>query len=418
MFSNLVQALTAANRPATDVFLIHPLQLSRWLDEAWASAPSVPPIPGGSGRPFLGDAQILDALDLPHEPGRPTLALIAPSGIDVTAVDDWTRARIGPAGSVPVQNIWHHLIYAYLVESTGIFEVFTEVVRRLVVGESLGALSAASTKWLRATEELFFRDPPLFSIYGVVSEVRPYSRINRRVAYSKVFDLDLPHRVPEHVGGGSLGDGWKAGIGGATNVDFRAKWTELLRQVWMGLENRSNQNGPNPTDPAYVALLCTALRDMMQNRRRGGQLAREEFAYVSALNWFHETIRLPSSIVADLKVESSSEDGRLAQIASRVGMKSADRSRELLLLAEKVSTVLRAIEIGLFDTPAQAAALFTGTNQLTEDMNDIVNLWQSATGDRVKDRIVSTVSASPQPIRIPTPATNGSSNGSTNGARV
>ena len=74
------------------------------------------------------------------------------------------------------------------------------------------------------------------------------------------------------------------------NTDFRAKWTELLRQVWLGLKNNSNASGANPTDPAYVALLCKALQDMMNNRRKNGQLAREEFAYVTTLNWFDLTL--------------------------------------------------------------------------------------------------------------------------------
>ena len=33
--------------------------------------------------------------------------------------------------------LWHHLAYAYVLESTGIVEIFAEVVRRLVVGQTL-----------------------------------------------------------------------------------------------------------------------------------------------------------------------------------------------------------------------------------------------------------------------------------------
>ena len=41
------------------------------------------------------------------------------------------------------------------------------MVRRFGVGETLNTLSADGTRWVRATEELFFRDPPLFSICGI-----------------------------------------------------------------------------------------------------------------------------------------------------------------------------------------------------------------------------------------------------------
>jgi hypothetical protein len=37
-------------------------------------------------------------------------------------------------------------------------------------------------------------------------------------------------------------------------------------------------------------------------------------------------------------------------------------------------------------------------------MNRIIDLWQSATGDRVKDRASGT---RPQPVRLPTPASPG-----------
>ena len=70
------------------------------------------------------------------------------------------RGAVGPLqppGCGP--SVWDHLIYAYLVESTGALDVFAEVARRLVAGETLGVLRRESIVWLRNTEELFFRDP-------------------------------------------------------------------------------------------------------------------------------------------------------------------------------------------------------------------------------------------------------------------
>ena len=80
-----------------------------------------------------------------------------------------------------------------------------------------------------------------------------------------------------------------------------------------------------------------------------------------------------------------------------------------------MSSVLRAIELGLFDDPTAAATLFDATTALGGEMRDLINLWQSATGERVKDRPIGggTVSISgadrpaaapAEPLRIPTPA--------------
>jgi len=404
MFLSLAKLFADAGGTREQVFLVHPVQLSRWLDEAWAAARLVPELPVGSaslGAPFLGDDAIIGALDLPTQTPPPFLLA---SGISEADPDVWSDA-LGPDGGIGL--LWHHLAYAYLIESTGVAEVFGEVVRRLVVGETLGTLSVEGVRWLRATEELFFRDPPLFSIAGVVSEARPHARVSRRNAYWRMFGLDLPHAIPARAAGGGGRQDWKADVGLGVNADFRAKWSELLRQIWLGLENSANTSGSNPTDPSYVAFLCLALKDMLNNRRRGGLLAREEFAYVTVLSWFHLTLQTDTPIVRDLKAEATSPADRLSKIAQRVGMAPAARSRELFELAEPMSTVLRAIELGAFDDPTAASALFDSTDPLGVELRDIVNLWQSATGERVKDRPAGAagLSLSPQPLRIPSPAT-------------
>jgi hypothetical protein len=383
------------------VLLIHPIQLSRWLDEAWAGARQVPELPVGTASgltPFLGDDGIIDALDLPTQ----IPPFLVPSGIVEPDPENWTPV-LGPPRTGEVGLFWPHLVYAYLIESTGVVEILAEVVRRLVVGETLGTLSLEGAKWLRATEELFFRDPPLFSIGGMVSEARPDARASRRNAYWRMFGLDLPHPLRTPDGGGARQD-WKAHVGLGVNADFRPTWAELLRQVWLGLENNANTSGSNPTDPSYVALLCVAIKDMFNNRRRGGLLAREEFGYVTVLSWFHLTLQTDTPIVKDLKAEATSPADRLSMIAQRVGMAPAARSRELFQIAEPMSSVLRAIELGSFDDSTSASALFEEGTTLSTEMRDLIDLWQSATGERVKDRPSGTVTpVAAQPLRTPSP---------------
>ncbi len=400
MFLSLAKLYADGGGTRDQVLLLHPLQLSRWLEEAWAGARLVPELPIGSAStdaPFLGDDAVIGAHDLPTQ--VPT-ALLSPSGIVPPDTEQWTPV-LGPP-TTGIGLMWHHLSYAYLIESTGVSEIFLEVVRRMVVGETLGTLSIESTRWLRATEELFYRDPPLFSIGGIVSEARPHARVSRRNAYWRMFGMDLPHQPPASV---ASGQPWKADVGLGVNADFRTKWAELLRQVWMGLVNSENTSGTNPTDPSYVSFLCQAIRDMFNNRRQGGLLAREEFAYVTILSWFHLTLETDTPIVVDLKAEATSPGDRLAKIAQRVGMTPAARSREMFELAEPMSSVLRAIELGSFDDPIAASALFDGTSALGVEMRNVVNLWQSATGERVKDTPVDVgTKLGSQPLRIPTPS--------------
>jgi hypothetical protein len=427
MFLTLATEFASAGGIREDVFRVHPIQLSRWLDEAWQSAALVPGLPIGSaptGAPFLGDPAIVAALGQPVQ--LPAPALMAGSGIVPPQAREWQNDVAGPNGG-GIGLVWDHLIYSYLIESTGAFEIFAELVRRLVAGESLGALSIESTQWLRATEELFFRDPPLFSITGISSEARPFARITRRNAYWRMFGLDLPHPPPAATQG--EGVDWKAHTGGI-NTDFLAKWTELLRQVWMGLENVTNTSGAKPTDDSYIALLCEALQDMMNNRRLNGLLAREEFVHVTVLSWFHLTLQTDTPIVRDLKAEATGPADRLARLAARVGMRPAARSRELFDLAQPMSAVLRAIELGSFSAAANAATLYAAGTALAGDMRDLINQWQSATGTRVKDRMIGggtvSISGAPtapqpapaQPLRIPTPGAPAQSAPSMNGTGV
>lgn len=396
MFTTLARQFFASSQ--ADVFKLHPLQLSRWLDEVWAAAAHTHVLNSGGQFVPVFPADVIGAFDLPTQGG----GFIAPSGINPGGTFEWNGE---PAEFTCVPHPWHHLVYAYLLESTGIVEIFAEVVRRLLVGETLGALrTAEAAAWLRATEQLFFAPPAQFSVGAVISELRPHERLNRRNAYHRLLGMALPHEVPKpYEGSGPLAD-WRAHTG-AINADFPQKWNELLRQVWLGIENRRNDSGANPADPAYIALLCRAISDSMVNRRRAGALYREEFAYVSMHSWFHLTLTLPGvPVINELQVNANNPAEVLAGLAQKVGMTPAARSRELFDLAEPVATVLRGIEIGLFNTPEGAEALFTEGSPLANDMAEIINNWQSATGHRVKERPVgTTITGSGQPLRVPVP---------------
>lgn len=325
-------------------------------------------------------------------------------------------------------RIWHHLIYAYLIEATGAYDVMAEVSKRLVAGESLGTLRPESIVWLRNTEQLFFRDPPVFGIAALTSDLRPSRSINRRRAYWKMFGMDMPHLIPAGWPGSGEPQDWKAHTSPGVNIDFQDKLVELLRQVWIGLTNAGNTSGPNQADPAYIALLCEAIGDMLRGRRLNGRMADVEFFYVNTMSWFHLTLLSNTPIVEDLQAQGTAPEQRLANLAQKVGMRSAARSRELFQVSELLSMLLRAIELRAFDEAGQAELLYDPNTQLGQDMRQIVNLWQSATGRRIKDHEMTPTAQPSQPIRVPAPGlvanepteipVNGSARVMTNGVRT
>ncbi|MEJ2886323.1 hypothetical protein [Actinomycetospora aeridis] len=428
MFRTLARLLSVSpsDPPNADgLYTVHPLQLSRWLEEAWAQGgqanwPGFATGTQGLQEPTAITEETVRRIALPDEVNGGLLDALR-SGVDVPGEFSPAPARgIGGTLALP----WDHLIYAYLVESTGVAEVVREVVRRYVVGETLEAVSNTTYSWLRATEELFFRDPPLFAVTSTVSALRPEPVINRRNAYWRMFGMDLPHAPA-----GIDGQPWKTDVGPTANLGFTDVWVEFLRQVWLAIENDSNAVGANPTDSSYIAYLARTLQEMMGMRRRSGMLAREEFTYVTTMSWFHLLVETDNQVVADLQAgvgAIGNAADRLSRIAQRVGIAPPRRARELFELADLVSPILIFIEAGRFTDPGDAELLYRRGSSppvIRETMNRLIDLWQSATGQSLKDagvRVSTPAAPSSQPLRLPdtsspvspvSPGTTASSNG-------
>lgn len=376
--------------PPEKVFEIHPYQLSQWLEAAWNWNSTVgnwlgTGFPPGSP-PYLGDTGVITRLQLPDAPDPVLTMGFLRSGIP-QAASPIPGFTVPPA---PGQNLalplglpWEHAVYALIIESTGVYEILAEVTRRFVVGETLEPPGPGTQQWLRATEELFFRDPPLYHIAGITSQFRPDTRTSRRNLYWRLLGMDLPHPLPPSRSGADE-QPWKRDTAVA-NIRFHELWLGLLRQVWIGYENVTNTSGAKPTDDAYIGDLCRHLQQMLTMRLLNGQLAREEFVAVSELSWFHLTVDFDSPLVTDLRAQGADPSERLVKIGERVGMKPSPRSWELFQLADLMSAVLRFIELGAFNSTANVPSLYTPGTALNTSMLQIISLWATATGDSVKD---------------------------------
>jgi hypothetical protein len=405
MYRYLASQFSPALPPET-LFLVHPLQLSRWLEAAWLAAPNVPVLgETTSSNQQLGSTTVVTDFGLP----RDLMKLLEP-GIDLT-----DPKHYAPPGEDVKPLLWDHVIYAFLIESTGIYEVIAQILSRIVRGETLGRLRPETLQWARATEELLFRHPPLFSINDVESELRPSQRVVWRNHVWRMFAFDLPHPLPGSstvAAGGEVP--WKLDVGNGVNTAFPERFNELLRQVWIGYENKVNQVGANATDAQYVGLLAQAIDDMLGNRRQSGLLAREELSYVAAMSWCHLTVETDTPVVQDLQATATSPEERLKKLAERVGMTPSPVAREQFELADLMSPFLWAIELGNFNPGRAPESLFLPNTPggppttLNIEVNRIIDLWQSATGTRLKTpapAVGLAPAARPpaQPMRTPTP---------------
>jgi hypothetical protein len=362
-FQEQDQASTPAELEASAarVFALHPLQIGRAVEEAY-SARDQAGIRGPFPSPSIPRAQLNELA----------------SGIGDMLPDVRGMYAARPAGPA---FLWEHLIYAYIIEQTRVYEIFERVLFEFLHGEVLEVASGPGQQWLRATEDLLYRDEPSFQIYALTSWIRPDIRATRRNAYWRMFGLDLDH------GKGSDAE-YPYEKAQAANLAFVATFEEFGREVWRGIENVVNTSGANPTDDAAIANLARELYDMLRVRRRAGNLSREEFVFVSMMSWLHLTVLFNSSIVVDLRCEATSPEQRLEKIAARVNMPAHPKSESYFMLAEPMARILVAVEMGLFNSPANAAALYSA-GPLRDDMMTVITHWSIATGRDLKARNVS-----------------------------
>jgi hypothetical protein len=368
---------------AARVFELHPLLVGRALEEAYAARDQ-----GSPRAPFPSPSIPLAILQRQLN-----------SGLDALLPD--VRDDIYPLGRAGLPFLWHHLIYSYLIEQTRVFEIFDRVLFEFLHGETLEVASGSGQTWLRSTEDLLYRDAPSFQIYALTSWVRPDIRASRRNAYWRLFGLDLDH-------GKGSDAAYAYHKAPASNSGFVGIFEEFSREVWRGIENVVNISGANPTDDAAIANLARQLYDMLRVRRRAGNLSREEFVFVSMMSWLHLTLLFDSPIVVDLKCEATSPEQRLEKIGARVSMPAHPKSESYFKLAEPLSRILIAVETGLFNSPANAAALYA-PGPLRDDMMTVITHWSIATGRDLKARKVAmsptgAVPSNGQPPSAPIPA--------------
>jgi len=376
MFRALAKA--AVPNAAQVLVSLHPAEMTALLEQAWNLRVHLPSNPTGhpdhrSDTPGLAIPQIPLPVLIP-----PSLAGANPDpAAPFTKV--LTDTLVGSTTTPPGVR-WDHLIYAYMIENTRIAEIFRRVVDEFVHGEKFGAAREDTQGWLRNTEELFFRDPPPFSITTLTSYIRPDVATMGRQAYYRMFGMDLNHGKDDN----SLYPYVKVA---AANKEFVTTFEELLRETWIGFINRSTTSGANPTDDAKLADLARKLNSMLMDRRRFGNLSREEFYLVAKMSWFHMTVEntnLP--IIRDLRAEGSSPEQVLFKIAQMVGLPANGLAYHYFQIADSISAVLNAIETGTLQTPSAARAFYDPTppNQLADFMNNIIVNWSAITGHDVK----------------------------------
>ena len=377
MFRQLATVLTNATTDGRKaLFDTHPVELAQLLESAFEDGRDLVPADSPPTEAPLGHPDNRSDVD-------PFLRVL-------TLNADASERRRVVNTTIP-RFTWDHLIYAYMIENTRIYEIFRRVLFELLHGEKLGTPLPDAQRWLRTTEALFYKESTPFQITSITSDIRKDLRSTSRNAYQRMFGMDLNH-------GDEDGKPYPYVKAGAANGEFVATFEEFLREVWVGITYVTATSSSNPTDDSKISELAEKLHDMLRSRRQNGNLSREEFALVSMMSWFHMTVEFDSPIVVTLRAEATGLEQRLFKIAERVGLPAHGLSKNFFDIAEPMSALLIDIERGLFNDAAAARTLYTSNlsggspptvNPIEKRLRTIITHWTAITGRDVKARKVA-----------------------------
>lgn len=399
MFRQLVMGGNLQNN-INSLFVYHPLQISAIAEAVWlgrsnagtsatsSSFASWPPqliyevlnqsVYSGYKWKSPGSPIGLDQLMPPGGSFVDPLSQPEISSLNLSSTTSWTPSK---------WTNWDHLIYAYVIENTRIFEIFMKVLEKYMSGEELETPSPQSQLFWRNLEFLVFGDAMPSMVWTTSSRMRRDEIANRLTAYYWMFGIDLSH-APE------LATRHPYQKPAAANRDFIPTFEAFGREVWRGIVNAKNTSGANDTDPAVIATLAKRLFDMMATRRLNGNLSREEFRAVAVMSFLDLAVRFDSPPVVDLKATASSPEMRLQKIAERVGMTAHPKSKPFFDLAAPFSVLLQQIESMKLNTTAGAQLLYTQTppNPVSRNAETVIDQYTLATGRDLKSQAVTLVS--------------------------
>jgi hypothetical protein len=297
-------------------------------------------------------------------------------------------------GAVDKPLMLHHLIYAYLIESTGIYEIFRKVLETYNFGEDqLDAPARPSQQFWRNTEYVAYSNPLPTTVWNLLGTTRSDETALRRLVYWRMFGADILH-----FGDSSHCASYPKPV--LANVDFFSTFEAFLGQVWRGITNRKNFVGMNNTSISAIAELACQLNHALLTRRQHGNLSREEFRSVMVMEWLHTATRFPP-VISELLASGQGSEQTLFKIAARVGMEAHPKSKQLFELAPPCSALLTCIEKGTFND-CKGVHLLLNHDPLYCLVDEVITLYEIAFGRNLRDAPLSLSgqSGANQPLAI------------------
>jgi hypothetical protein len=396
---DMFRQLVTGNPPSPNIqqninslFVYHPLQISALVETFWLNRLNAGTLDTPS--PFIPWSPKIsyDILNAPFFPGYtwPTTGAPTPLPPPPGYISPLQQPGILHTwdGTTSIPNNmqstnWDHLIYAYIIENTRIFEIFSKVLEMYMIGEQLEIPSPASQSFWRNLEFMIYGGAVPSMVWTTSSRLRRDEVADRLTSYYWMLGFDLSHA-------GELAAQHPYQKPAAANRDFAHTFESFAAEVWRGIVNVKNSSGANDTDSTVIATLARRIYDMMATRRINDNIARQEFRAVTIMSYIHLAVLYDSPAVVDLKATASSPEMRLQKIAERVGMKPHTKSKAFFDLAGPFSVLMQMIETGQFNEALGAQALYIDPTALAaQTAETVIDQYSLATGHDLKAQAIA-----------------------------
>ncbi|MDX2306439.1 MAG: hypothetical protein NW226_26760 [Microscillaceae bacterium] len=298
----------------------------------------------------------------------------------------WTKINFSVGSDQLPYN--YHLIYAFLVENTGLVRALQKVLYLYIHGEALGMPSQETARWLQNTEQLFYQNHSFKKFLALRSTLRPNFEATRRNIYFRMFGSEVDY------GAGS--STYKYTKSNLNNENFSSILDRVFTLVWQGIINSSNLVGADATDDIALFEMLRILRELLTARRgnipqipNSGDysnlnITREEFLSVVMVMWFRRAMQF-QPLMEDLSTTANTDSERIFKLGRKVSVAIHPKTRYMLDLAPLMAIFLRLLERGDFDDLNNVRSLYDKNSALGGQlMMRLLNYWEQYKGIKLK----------------------------------
>jgi hypothetical protein len=270
----------------------------------------------------------------------------------------------------PQPDSWDHLIYAFLIENTGIFDILRKAAELYKSSAQLPPARPLAKQFWFMVENVVFSPPATICVLRTAIKSSDETE-QRHALYRDTFGLELDRTEPGPHG--------RAQGPRETSSEFVRALETFLHEAWRGIVQQRSATGVRDINYRKLAISASALHDYMIARRERTDLTLEEFRAVAIMSLLHTALSFNSAVVTALGADAFNCAERLAFIGKLCGIAAHPRANSLFEISRPLSGLLRFVEAGAFSTVpgAQNLCRIQGFQDLVET---VVGLYPEAMG--------------------------------------